>query len=337
MTDRTRRSFLKQVAASTGAAALTWTTGIRACQANDSPAFGVAAGPGKVVVTAGGQDVATYVYADRQLPRPYFAHVRAPGNVQVTRNHPPVEGVDRTDHAAYHPGIWMAFGDLDGADFWRNRGRVVHEAFVERQAVRAGRATFTVRNRYERPDGTVVCRERCRYAFVLRPSGYLLLWDSAFTDDEPFYFGDQEEMGLGIRVATPMAVESGGTILDAKGRKNGRAVLGNAADWCDYSGTIGGRRAGLTIFCHPGNFLPGWFHARDYGLLVANPFGRRAFGKGDASKVVVEPGETFRLRYGVLMHAGTEGSQPDLQAAYTDFVELAGADQVPRTECPGSF
>jgi hypothetical protein len=82
------------------------------------------------------------------------------------------------------------------------------------------------------------------------------LWDSAFTADEPFYFGDQEEMGLGIRVATPMAVESGGTILDAEGRKDGRAVWGNVSDWCDYRGTIEGRSAGLTIFCHPGNFRP---------------------------------------------------------------------------------
>ena len=307
-----------------------------AARADDPSQFAVATEPGKVVITAGDQAVATYVFRDREIPRPYFAHVRAPGGVQVTRNHPPVEGADRTDHATYHPGIWMAFGDLGGSDFWRNRGRVVHKAFVEGPAVRKGRATFTVRNRYERPDGTAVCRELCRYTLVMRPGGYLLLWDSAFSADEPFYFGDQEEMGLGIRVATPMAVESGGTILDAQGRKNGRAVWGNASDWCDYRGTIAGRRVGLTILSHPGNFRPSWFHARDYGLLVANPFGRRAFGKGDASRVVVEPGETLRLRYGVLLHAGAEGSRPDLQAAYADYVELAGADSVLRTDRPGA-
>ena len=60
--------------------------------------------------------------------------------------------------------------------------------------------------------------------------------------------------------------------------------------------------------CHPANFRPSWFHARDYGLLLANPFGRKAFGKGDASKVVVKRGGTLRLRYGVLLHARPEGS-----------------------------
>jgi hypothetical protein len=87
--------------------------------------------PGEVDVRIGGEDVATYAYADRTIPRPYFAHVHGPGGVQLTRNHPPVEAQDRTDHATMHPGIWMAFGDLNGTDIWRNKGRVVHERFVQ--------------------------------------------------------------------------------------------------------------------------------------------------------------------------------------------------------------
>jgi hypothetical protein len=57
--------------------------------------------------------------------------------------------------------------------------------------------------------------------------------------------------------------------------------------------------------------------------LEANPFGRQAFGKGAASKVVVRPGETLQLRYGVLLHSGPKGSQPDLKKAYTDYLEMA--------------
>ena len=69
----------------------------------------------------------------------------------------------------------------------------------------------------------------------------------------------------------------------------------------------------MTIFCHPENFRPSWFHARDYGLLAANPFGRAAFNKGEPSKVVVKPGESLRLRYGMLVHAGAaRRATPDL-------------------------
>ena len=103
-----------------------------------------------------------------------------------------------------------------------------------------------------------------------------------------------------------------------------KQIWGNSADWCDYSGTMAGQRVGMTIFCHPDNFRPSWFHARDYGLLEANPFGRQAFGKGEKSSVVVKPGEKLRLRYGVLIHSGPQDSQPDLAAAYQDYLQLAG-------------
>jgi hypothetical protein len=294
--------------------------------ADPLPAVAFRDEPGKVVILVNGQPIASYVWVDREIPRPYFAHVRAPVGIQVTRNHPPIEKQDRTDHAVYHPGIWLAFGDLGACDFWRNRDRVVHEGFVEKPAGGLGEGRFVVRNRYVAGGDAerIICREVVRYAFLVRPEGYLLLWDSSFSADKEFTFGDQEEMGLGVRVATPLSVESGGTILDAEGRRNERGVWGQASDWCDYSGTLNDRLVGLTIFCHPGNFRPSWFHARDYGLLVANPFGRRAFRKGDASRVAVKPGETLRLRYGVLLHASPPGKQPDFKAAYLDFVKLAG-------------
>lgn len=86
--------------------------------------------------------------------------------------------------------------------------------------------------------------------------------------------------------------------------------------------TIAGQHVGVTLMAHPGNFRPSWLHARDYGLLVANPFGRKAFRQGDPSKVVVKPGEHLRLRYGVLLHAAPAEKKPDLAAAYADFLRV---------------
>jgi len=278
--------------------------------------------PGKLTITVAGGPVATYVYADDKIPRPYFAHVHGPGGVRLTRNFPPIEGQDRTDHATMHPGIWMAFGDLDGTDIWRNKGRVVHERFLEPPSDGPGRGVFAVRNRYETADGELICHETCRRTFLVRPYGYLLLWDSTFSANREFYFGDQEEMGLGLRVTTPMSVQEGGTMLDSQGRRNGQEIWGNTADWCDYSGTVDGRRAGMTVLCHPDNFRRCWMHARDYGFIAANPFGRKAFRKGELSKVVVKPGESLRLRFGILLHVGQDDIGPDLKATYADYVRL---------------
>ena len=88
-------------------------------------------------------------------------------------------------------------------------------------------------------------------------------------------------------------------MTDSEGRKNGAEIGGNSADWCDYSGTLDGQHVGMTIFCHPDNFRPSWFHARDYGFLAANAFGRAAFHKGEPSKVVVEAG---RIAAAALRH-----------------------------------
>jgi hypothetical protein len=71
----------------------------------------------------------------------------------------------------------------------------------------------------------------------------------------------------------------------------------------------------------PANFRPCWFHARDYGLLVANPFGRKAFTRGEASRVVVKPGEEFRLRFGVEAYAVPADKTPDAAAAYREYLK----------------
>jgi hypothetical protein len=79
---------------------------------------------------------------------------------------------------------------------------------------------------------------------------------------------------------------------------------------------VEGQPVGVTLMPDPKNFRRCWFHARDYGVLVANPFGRNAFTRGERSQVVVWAGETFRLRFGVLVHAG----KVDVAAAYKEWL-----------------
>jgi hypothetical protein len=289
---------------------------------------------GGVAVTFRGKPVATLVFKDPKIARPYFAHVHAPDGTQVTRNHPPIAGHDTMDHPEFHPGIWMAFGDVSGNDYWRLKAKV--RSRIDGMGGVPGMVGLGGKNEYlaAGDESKVICTESFRYQVYNRPEGYFLLLDSTFSSPNEFTFGDQEEMGLGIRVATPMRVEKGdgslppgtGTITDAKGRKNGAGVGGNSADWCDYSGTVDGKHVGMTIFCHPDNFRPSWFHARDYGFVAANAFGRAAFKKGEPSKVVVKPGDEFRLRYGILIHADEDGKTPDLNAAYDDYLKLSGEE-----------
>ena len=246
----------------------------------------------RVEIKVDGAVVGTYVFDDPVVRRPYFANLRVPGGPQVTRNHPTKEH-DAADHATMHPGIWMSFGDLGGADFWRNKGRV-QPAFlrIEGTAIQAG-------FQYRAGDA-VVCQETARITLLSRPDGLLIVLDSAYTSEAPFAFGDQEEMGFGVRLSTALTVKAGGRIVDSEGRENEKGIWGKTPAWADY----GSSAAGVLVIPDPANFRPSWFHVRDYGLLVANPFGRKAFTKGEPSRVEIKPGETFRLRYAALLHGG---------------------------------
>src|SRR5439155_12689016 len=115
------------------------------------------------------------------------------------------------------------------------------------------------------------------------------------------------------RMATGLTVTDGGVITNSDGLTNEKQVWGKQADWCDYSA----KGVGIMLMPDPRSFRRSWFHARDYGLLVANPFGRQAFTNGEPSRVVVKRGETLTLRFGVLVHDGNL----DRHAAYQDFLQ----------------
>ncbi len=280
---------------------------------------------GKVVVTAGEHPLITYVYQDPHITRPYFYHAHAPGGIQVTRNFPPIEGQDATDHADLHPGLWLAFGDISGSDYWRLKARVQHAEFLQLPQGKGDSGGFAVRNRYLAHDdpSRTICQEDCRFTFYVQPRGYWLIWDSTFTSDMPFAFGDQEEMGLGVRVASPISVDKGGhgRILDSARRRNGKEVWGQASEWVDYSGPLQGRFAGVAVMTHPGNLRPSRVHARDYGFMAVNLFGRAWSQHGEPYRLEVKAGEPFRLRYGVWLHAGTEPQHADVSAAYQEYLQ----------------
>lgn len=283
--------------------------------------------PGQIALVHDGKPVLTYVDSDEKTLRPYFSHAHAPDGRQLTRHHPPREGIDATDHATMHPGIWLAFGDLGGADFWRNKGRVELAEFVDKPAATNEGVKWKVKNRYVSGD-RAVCHETAEHTVRLVDGGYLLTFDSTFTGDEAFAFGDQEEMGLGVRMATGLQVKDGsGAITNSEGGRNEAGVWGRQAGWCDYSAVLDGRRTGILLVPHPENFRASWFHARDYGFVAANPFGRKAFTGGEPSRVEVKPGESLRLRFAVWLYALDKDQPLDADAIVRRYVQASSSGE----------
>ena len=275
----------------------------------------------RLTITFAGKPVAEYAFRDEKILRPYFANLHTPDGRQVTRSHPPVAGVDATDHDTMHPGLWLAFGDINGQDFWRNKGRIHHVQFLEPPRVAKGKLNFAAENRLQSTHGQTLGTQISRITLAALPRGFLLIWQADFLPAaEELVFGDQEEMGLGVRVATKITEKNGGIIAASTGAKTAQATWGKSFEWCDYSGDLGDRRVGVALMADPANFRPSWFHNRDYGLMVANPFGRKSMKQGDQSRVEVKPGEKLRLRFGVLLHATASDKGADLEAAYGNFL-----------------
>jgi hypothetical protein len=263
--------------------------------------------PTRLLIKQDKRTVAEFYFADPRVKRPCFADLRAPGGIKVTRNFPPIEGKDATDHADMHPGLWLGFGDINGSDFWRNKATMRHDKFLAEPEWKNNALTFATQCTLLGNDGQEIGRMDTQ--FTLKPTEQVLAitWDSTFhatTGD--LVFGDQEEMGFGARVATAITEKSGGLITSSTKATTAKSTWGQPAAWCDYSGVINGRHVGITLVPDPANPQPGWWHNRDYGAFVANCFGRKAMRQGDKASLVVKQGQTLRLRCTALLHTSPD-------------------------------
>ena len=77
----------------------------------------------------------------------------------------------------------------------------------------------------------------------------------------------------------------------------------------------------ISIFDHPSNpRYPTWWHARDYGLVAANPFGQHDFegkpkGSGD---MVIKSGEEINFSYRFFFHEGNP-AKSNVSQKYIDW------------------
>lgn len=188
----------------------------------------------------GQSPIATYLLEHKDLTRRAFVNVKTPSGIQVTRNYPPrkpedidpgYKAGDGIIHPVMHPGLWMSFGWIDGNDYWRLQSRVKFESFLKKPTGGPGEASFSTRDRYLSADGKeTVCLQDTHYQFRRSEEGIRLYWDTSFYNDErDFTFGDQEESGLALRIASPLRVQGGnGHILNDRGEENGAGTWGKA-------------------------------------------------------------------------------------------------------------
>ena len=290
------------------------------------PEFAWVQKPDRLAITHAGRPVADYVFQDAAILRPHFRNLHAPSGRQVTRNHPPAPG-EPADHATMHPGLWLAFGDINGQDFWRNKARVEHVAFSSQPALTNGRLIFATQNRLLAVDGSTLATQLSRFTVARTgDAAFLLTWATEIrSGSRELVFGDQEEMGLGVRVATELTEKNGGLVVTSDGIRGAKQAWGKPAAWAAYSRELAGRLWGAAIFPAQSNPTPTWWHSRDYGVVVANGFGQRVLPAAAAGKLVVPAGGALSLRYGILL-VDTPAARPiDFAQVDRDYQATASA------------
>lgn len=233
------------------------------------------------------------------------------------------------DHP-HHYSFWFTHGNVNGHDFWHARKgeRIVHREVVKAEVVAAksgppGEAVLVTRSDWLAPDGATLCRERRKMTFGLwREARRIDVELTVTAADERVTFGETKEGSFGVRVFPTMRVDAGegGRIVNSRGQTDA-AAWGRPAEWVDYHGPVEGRTVGIAILEHPTSFrFPVRWHVRPYGLFAANPFMKGRGGERAAASHTLKRGESFTLRFRVLLHEGDE-KEARIAEAFTEYAE----------------
>lgn len=252
---------------------------------------------GQLHIRLGEINLATYLMKSDIIKRPCFINLHTAKGKVATRPFPVQEDPKNGgDHPDMHPGLWLGFGDINGVDFWRNKGRVEHVRFRQKPVVDIGVGNFEVENRFVAPDGREVCRQVLHVEIRPHQRGWsMLLHSMMWSLDHELILGAQEEMGLGVRVAAHLAEKGGGHVWNSLEDTAAKDAWGKEAAWWECGDAKG---AGIMITPVDEHTPKCWGHTRDYGLVVANPIPRAP----DASRVRLAAKEIFSLGFMVLIH-----------------------------------
>ncbi len=299
---------------------------------------------------AGKALVTRYVIGPK-VAKPYFWPLNAPTGAPLTRPYPmsKLEEGEKADHP-HHKSAWFCHGDVIpegmklaskvrgalGVDFWsegKGHGQIVCVKVGEIKQAQ-GRASVKTYNEWRTAEGEKVLDEVRTIELVSFGDSWLIRVRSTLVASVVnIVFGDTKEGSFGVRVRDVMRADKKGKLVNAEG-KEGEGKKSNAkregcwglySAWCDYSGPTGGGIAGIAIFADPKNSIPTAWHARDYGLLAANPFGRAKSGfpdtKGKKELVKLAKGKSLTLTYAMLLHKG-DAREGKVAEAYRRFAKL---------------
>lgn len=236
--------------------------------------------------------------------KPIFYPIYGPGQISMTRDFPFKEDTEGEKHDhPHHESLWYTHGDVNGISFWhvgKNTGT------IEQTELKIAGDTITTSNEWIGPDKKRICSDQRVVKFSTLEDGARLI-DFSITikaSDGDVTFGDTKEGSMGIRTHHLLRTDKGAEVTNSAGQK-GKSIWGKPAKWVNYQSKINNKSIGVAIFDSPKNPRhPTTWHARDYGLVAANPFGAHHFSgaKKGTGDLIIKSGETVTFHYAFVFH-----------------------------------
>ena len=207
-------------------------------------------GEGSLDISVGGEPFTSYVHGPEWF-RPYFHPVLGPHGLPVTRGFPMVADVpgETSDHP-HHKGIWSAYGEAGNVDNWAEggtSGRTLHRGFETVESGPVFGRFVGLGDWVDHDGGPAVLAERRTVTVYATAPHRLFDYELALTaTGSDALFGDTKEGGfISLRVATSMDAKTEGRLENSRGGVGETDVWGKRAEWCDYSGPVEGKTAGV--------------------------------------------------------------------------------------------
>lgn len=248
--------------------------------------------------------------------RPYMYPITGPFGENLARPYPMEKG-GAEDHP-HHRSMWFCHGGVNGTDFWGNgekNGTIKHMGFEQIKAEGAV-GSFVAKTNWVLANGDpVMSDQRLIRIEALADGAVTVDWTITMTADSgEVTFNDTKEGSFALRLCSSLSMKvlkeenKEAHITTSEGAKDKKA-WGTRAKWVAYHGPDPkGNPVSVTVFDHPQNLRhPTWWHARDYGLFAANPWGIHDFEKSDdktKGNHVLPKGQSMTQRYRVLIEKG---------------------------------
>lgn len=298
-------------------------------------------GDHKIDVSVGGKPFTTYIYPDN-LPKQSLYPVRTPSGVVVSRGYPLKEVKGESNDHAHHVGIFFAYDQVNGNNFWLNSAKSPRIQQIKVKEMKSGeeQGTLSTLHHWIAKDDTVLLEENRTMIFRGGKNEFKVdLSIDLQAQKVKVNFGDTKEGLFAIRLADWMReefkAESGvvgisgsgnGKYLASHGGEGEKNVWAKRAKWVCLQAAKDGKDVGIAIFDHPDSVNhPTYWHARGYGLFAANPLGQGVFeaarnpGKGKPLAFSLEPGQKAHFQYRVLVFDGKK-TKEQLDRQYAEFV-----------------